>query len=133
MVSSYKVSQEKKDEYQFSLEDINACQISFPLFDRDNSASMDKKEFMGLLASLGFSDLSDKDTDKMMAIVDTSSVDRISWDEFVDMYGKWKEGEVNRKVKKAVMKISDVNKEAQLDIKFTDDTKTIPDIIGKAY
>ena len=94
---------------------------------------MDKKEFMGLLASLGFSDFSDKDTDKMMAIVDTSSVDRISWDEFVDMYGKWKEGEVNRKVKKAVMKISDVNKEAQLDIKFTDDTKTIPDIIGKAY
>ena len=133
MVSSYKVSQEKKDEYQFSLEDINACQISFPLFDRDNSASMDKKEFMGLLASLGFSDLSDKVTDKMMAIVDTSSIDRISWDEFVDMYGKWKEGEVNRKVKKAVMKISDVNKEAQLDIKFTDDTKTIPDIIGKAY
>ena len=133
MVSSYKVSQEKKDEYQFSLEDINACQISFPQFDRDNSASMDKKEFMGLLASLGFSDLSDKDVGKMMAIVDTSSVDRISWDEFVDMYGKWKEGEVNRKVKKAVMKISDVNKEAQLDIKFTDDTKTIPDIIGKAY
>jgi len=84
----YEVPHAKKIKYNLDPTAVRAMVTGFKAYDTDNSGSMDKKELKKLLIDLGMREITNEEVEACMKEVDTDADELISWNEFIDMYGK---------------------------------------------
>lgn len=89
MVSNYEIPNDKKIAYKLGPDECRSMINGFKAFDEDGSGAVDVKEFKKLLVSLGLREVTDEQVEVIMQAVDQNNDQVISWEEFIDMYGKW--------------------------------------------